>query len=810
MAYAEESPPSLKPRMSQEATALAYEWRKLGRAATFVAVLTSPAFFIVMWKTNGWPLWAALLGTVVAVITFRGAVDVIVHKLIPSPNLYGAEKELLEDDVVARRRVWYWRKKFKHGFWLLLSLFALLVLLNLILRLAGINASLFGSFDALGALFGNLAPQMLILLLQLPLFFFFNFVILLGPMLFFAVKQMRGYEPGDADWGVKLDDVRGQQEPKEEVTRVISLWQAGEEFEKAGGKRERGLLFLGAPGTGKTMLSKGIATSFNCPFLTMPGSGFAGMFMGLDVIIVQIMISKARRLARKWGGQCIVFIDEIDAVGTRRAALGAGGAIGGMDAHRAPEAGPFYGPWGSWTAGGDVTIESRAWRDHVFAQRAERPRAIYPPAFAQLGQRINEFISPGMMGGMGGGMALNQLLVQMDGVDEPPFMRRFLTNRINTLLDASYVVPRKIGTRKLRLTPPAPRSEQIYFIGATNAPIQSLDPALIRPGRMGRHIFFRTPTKHDRRDILELYLNKVDHEPDLDTDRRRDELARITSGYSPAMIEQVCSMALTYAHSEGRERFGRPDIVEAMTTVETGTAQGVEYVPEETRAVALHEAGHAVGSYLFQDNIEATRLTVRKRGNALGHFQGAEKEERFSAWQSEVMADLVMTLAAMATEHVFYDENSVGVGGDVHSASFRALAMVGASAMAPDRIDLEGRFATEEEEEEAREKLMERFERIGNKIVHRSDPGAGSPYAESFTGVMTDPFKRAMAAQILGQAYFYAFNAMRHNRVALDKVADALVEKRELHGDEVVDLLAEVRPVKPQIDPLDPASWPKL
>jgi ATP-dependent Zn protease len=75
---------------------------------------------------------------------------------------------------------------------------------------------------------------------------------------------------------------------------------------------------------------------------------------------------------------------------------------------------------------------------------------------------------------------------------------------------------------------------------------------------------------------------------------------------------------------------------------------------------------------------------------------------------------------------------------------------------------------------------------------------------------MTDPFKRAMAAQILGQAYFYAYNAMRHNRDALDKVANALVEKRELHGDEVIDLLEEVRPRKPHVDPLDPASWPKL
>jgi ATP-dependent Zn protease len=373
-----------------------------------------------------------------------------------------------------------------------------------------------------------------------------------------------------------------------------------------------------------------------------------------------------------------------------------------------------------------------------------------------------------------------------------------------------FVIPHKIGSVRLRIPTPSPRKEEIYFIGACNVPIDALDPALIRPGRMGRHIFFRTPTKDDRQDILDLYLKKVDHEPALDTERRRDELARITSGYSPAMIEQCCSMALTYAHSEGRERFGRADILEAMTTIETGTAQGVEYVPAETRAVALHEAGHAVGSFLYQENIEATRLTVRKRGTTLGHFQGAEKEERFSAWQSEVMAGLITTLAAMATEHVFYDENSVGVGGDVYSATFRTLQMVGASAMAPDRIDLQGRFASEREEQAEREQILQRLERIGNTILHRSDPGAGSPYAESYTGVMTDRFKRAIAAQIIGQAYVYAYNAMRHNRRALEQVADVLVEKRELHGDEVVELLEQVAPVRPRIDWLDRETWPRI
>src|SRR5437879_3206374 len=136
-----------------------------------------------------------------------------------------------------------------------------------------------------------------------------------------GITQIRGYEPGDADWGMKLEDVRGQAEAKEEVRRVVNLWQSGEAFERAGGKRERGLLFLGAPGTGKTMLAKALATGFNSPFVTIPGSGFAQTFIGIDAIIVRYLARNAKRLARKWASQCIVFIHEIDAVGMRRQAL---------------------------------------------------------------------------------------------------------------------------------------------------------------------------------------------------------------------------------------------------------------------------------------------------------------------------------------------------------------------------------------------------------------------------------------------------------------------------------------------------------
>ena len=201
---------------------------------------------------------------------------------------------------------------------------------------------------------------------------------------------------------------------------------------------------------------------------------------------------------------------------------------------------------------------------------------------------------------------------------------------------------------------------------------------------MGRHVSFRTPTKQDRLDVFDLYITKVAHESELDTPQRRDEIARITNGYSPAMIDQVCSMALTIAHHDGRDQFAWEDLVEAMTTIESGTAIGIEYIASETRAVAIHEAGHAAAGHVFMKGAESTRLSIRMRGGSLGHHQALEKEERFSRFLSDEMARLVWTLGAMAAERVFYGENSNGVGGDVQSATAQAAWMVGASAMGPE------------------------------------------------------------------------------------------------------------------------------
>ena len=365
----------------------------------------------------------------------------------------------------------------------------------------------------------------------------------------------------------------------------------------------------------------------------------------------------------------------------------------------------------------------------------------------------------------------------------------------------------RIGRLSLRVPKPRPRKDQIYFIGATNVPIDVLDPALTRPGRMGRHVWLRTPTKHDRKDIFDLYIKKVSHEDDLDTEKRRDELARITSGYSPAMIEQVCSMALTYAHSEGRERFNYEDIFEAMTTVESGTAVNIEYPEEETRAVAIHEAGHAAASHVYMKDSESTRISIRMRGGSLGHHQALEKEERFSRFRSDEMARLVWTLGAMAAERVFYGENSNGVGGDVQSATAQAAWMVGASAMGPEPFEVMP--LDDETEEDARQRVLKRFEKIGVQIMNRTS--GGGPFDENpIAGVLGDHDKRQLAAQILGQAYVSAYNLMLLNKGAVEKIADKLVERREVFGDDLVRILDGVGLKKPEIDLGKEEVWPRM
>jgi len=797
-------PRSLALPAQEESILLAQQWRTLARTATLVAILTSPAAFLWFHKHQGLSIGWSLAATIASVAAFRGFIDLVLRRFIPWPSLFGTDDTRLQDeDVVNRRRAWFWRFWFRLAWFL--AIFVTLIWIVHLLRGEGGTWWSGGtsSWHWLEHQWQN--PQIAGYLFTLPLLFFFNFLIFMGPMLMMGISQIRGFEPGDAEWGVKLEHVRGQAEAKEEVRRIVSLWQSGEHFEQAGGKRERGLLFLGAPGTGKTMLAKAIATGFNSPFVTIPGSGFAQTFIGIDAVIVRFLARKAKKLAAKWGGQCIVFIDEIDAVGRRRAGVQSMQPTSLEDIL-------FYGPHGALNPSGDMILETRAWRERLFAQRAPEPQSPYPGWVQRLSSIVNQGMPGGMFGG-GGQMALNQLLIVMDGIDNPPLTRRVLTNKVNQILDALYVIPIRIGKLPLRLPRAKPRGDQIYFIGATNIPIDQLDPALIRPGRMGRHVWFRTPTKQDRLDIFDLYLGRVDHHDELDNDRRRDEIARITSGYSPAMIEQVCSLALTYAHHRGHRAFVWEDLVEAMTTLESGSAIGINYIPGETRAVAIHEAGHAVAGHVYMKGRESVRLSIRMRGNALGHHQALEKEERFSRFRSEEIGLIIWGLGSMAAERVFYGENTNGVGGDLQSVTAAAAWMVGASGMGPERVEINGsrrngqprrRLPADVE----RAEIMRRFEEIGVQLMNRAS--SGDMTHNPIGAVLADRDKRRMVAQILGQAYMKAHHLIVHNKDKVEQIAGVVIEKKEIYGDELVTLLNGANLQIPNVDLTDEKAWPPL
>lgn len=260
-------------------------------------------------------------------------------------------------------------------------------------------------------------------------------------------------------------------------------------------------------------------------------------------------------------------------------------------------------------------------------------------------------------------------------------------------------------------------------------------------------------------------------------------------------------MALTYAHSDGRMEFRWKDLVEAMTTVESGTAVGVEYLAEDTRAVAIHEAGHAIASHVYMQDLLSTRLSIRMRGSSLGHHQAAEKDERFSHWKEREFGELVWILGAMAAEHTFYNQNSTGVSGDVHTATTIAALMVGVWAMGPETVEFD-RPLDKKDAPRVREAVTKNFEKLGTQIMNRASVDVGE--------VMGDRDKRKAVAILLGQAYYAAHSTMAQNRRAVEYVADNLIEAKELHGDEVVDLLERAGIKKPTLDYLEPASWPKI
>jgi hypothetical protein len=180
-------------------------------------------------------------------------------------------------------------------------------------------------------------------------------------------------------------------------------------------------------------------------------------------------------------------------------------------------------------------------------------------------------------------------------------------------------------------------------------------------------------------------------------------------------------------------------------------------------------------------------------------------EDRFVTWRSEEVGSLISVLGAMAAELVFYGQNGRGVGGDLQMATARAASMVGHAGMAPSPIDLSDRIADREEREEAEKKVVERFEKLGEKLMHRSGGMDGTSGA-----VAGDGAKRRLVTGLLGQAFVVAYNTLHVNREATARIADRLIAEKEMYGDDVTEMLDECRLRKPEIDILDETTWPVI
>lgn len=560
------------------------------------------------------------------------------------------------------------------------------------------------SVDEANSVLPQLLFQAAIMVVQVGGLLVANFMLFFGPFLLFARMGKETYEPGDASWDVKISDVRGQKAAVAEMKRLLNLFKEGKMFVKAGGKRERGALMVGPPGTGKTMLAKAIAAELGMPIIVASGASFGGIFFGMDAVAVFMMMRTARKKAKRWGG-CVIFIDEIDALAASRGGMG-GAGMGGM-----------------------------------------------------MG-----------MGNMN--MGLNMLLTQMDGVDSPGFFKKLFRRFVNVSLDGLFV-PRSFG----RIPALKPPKYNLLFLGATNRP-SVLDPAVTRPGRFGRQITFRNPTRQGRLDIADYYFSQKAHDPSLDTPEKREEFARITTGHSPAEIEQILSLALIYAFEEGRDRFNWDDVRNAIANLESGLAESVEYSDRDKIGVARHELGHAIAAKFYQSEKGMARLSIRMRGGSLGHFYATDKEEEFLKLRSQLRGDIVVCLGSRAAEMLFYNENSAGVSMDLVMATNTATRMVGMYGMGKER-DL-----SKEEDEKATA--------MGEYLISLAE-AIENPLMGSAVGTIVQAYRKSVA-QILGKAYFDAWRLVVTNKDAIDVAAATLIDRQEIVGAEIDELLKETIP----------------
>lgn len=445
---------------------------------------------------------------------------------------------------------------------------------------------------------------------------------------------------------VTFNDVAGVDEEKEELEEIVEFLKTPKKFTDMGARIPKGVLLVGQPGTGKTLLAKAVAGEAGVPFFSISGSEFVEMFVGVGASRVRDLFEQAKKNAPS-----IIFIDEIDAVGRQRGA----GLGGGHD---------------------------------------EREQT------------------------------LNQLLVEMDG---------FGTN------------------------------EGVIVLAATNRP-DVLDKALLRPGRFDRQIVVSAPDVKAREQILEVHARKKKLAEDVDL----KTVARNTSGFAGADLENILNEAALLAARRNLDCIGMKEIEDAMVKVTMGPEKKTRVRSEkENKLVAYHEAGHAVVSRYLPTQDKVHQISIVPRGMAGGYTMYRPAEDKSFRSKTEMEESIVSLLGGRVAEKLILDDISTGASNDIERATAISRAMVTKYGMS-ERL---GTITFGADQEEV-------F--LGRDLAHAKE------YSEETAAVIDEEVKK-----IVDAGYEKAINILSEHVDKLHAVAKVLLEKEKIDGDEFDKIFAE-------------------
>jgi ATP-dependent Zn protease len=573
------------------------------------------------------------------------------------------------------------------------------------------------------------APSRLVVALPfiLQIAFAFVFIILqfVGLFWFLSRGGIDTIQPDEIE--TRFEDVKGQDAALNQLKETLVFLENPDAIEEKGGYVPGGILLWGPPGTGKTLMAQAIAGETGKPFVAVEPAAFVQMFMGVGVLKVKGLYRKLRRLALRYGG-VLVFFDEADSLGSR------GATAGGTGIH------PGNSPWTVAPACNGLAYLSDGGRNAVFSSALP----------AAMGPWKEGVLMGGMMGGGGGMGTLQALLSEMSGLTKP----RGLVNRVR---------------RMLGMKPKPPPKYRILHIFATNMP-ESLDPAMLRPGRVDRQYKVGYPQKDGRRATFEYYLAKVKH---VLTSEDVDKLATITPYFSGASIKDIVNEGLVIAIREDRDTVTYSDIVKAKQVKQHGLPDDHEYIERERHSVAVHEACHAVTAYRLRRHAVIDMATIERRGEIGGFVASIPPEDQFVEWRSEREVDVMTFLASLAGERLFFDgDHSTGVGGDMRGATTIATQALAYYAM-------------------------------GDTIASRSvslaslRPGAQPVETGADRALFDSEFGKAVDAK-LHELYEKTWRLLEENRSEVLAVGHALEMHKTLTGDDV-EAIMEGRP-GPNVD----------